>query len=308
MDAALMRYLPTFLEAASELNFSAAARKLGLTPAAISKSVRALESGLGVRLFHRSTHALVLTDEGTRLLREVGPLLDQIDTALEVVRASPEQPRGVLRVAAPYAFGKRFIVPLLAGFRARYPLVEFDLRFEDHVVDMIEAGIDVSFGLRFNASSNLVSKKLCDSRLFTVASPDFIDRVGCPQTPFELERYPCIRLRSASTGKMRPFMYRGEEGPDSPLLLDPPASTIGSDQELLCELAAEGLGIAMVGWVALPYIESGRLVPLLEAHSVGLPPMMIYYLSRQNLPPKVRVFIDYVHANLQRPTWPAPAR
>jgi DNA-binding transcriptional LysR family regulator len=298
MEISMMRYLPTFVRAAREQNFSAAARSLGLTPAAVSKSVRALESGLGVRLFHRSTHAMELTEDGEHLLEKAGPLLDQLDGTLDKVRAFPGKARGTLRVSAPYGFGKQVIVPLLAGFCAQYPDVVLDLRFEDQVVDLIEARIDVGIGLRTSPRGELVCRKLCDSRLFTVASPGFIEHCGHPRSPQELEHYRCIGYRAPGSGRLRPFYYRGEDGADSLLALNPPAALIGTDQELVCELAAQGLGIAMVGWVALPYIEAGRLVPLLEDYSAELPPIMIYYQSRQNVPPKVRAFIDHVEANL----------
>lgn len=307
MSISLLRCLPTFVRAAGELNFSAAARSLGVTPAAVSKSVRTLETELGVRLFHRSTHALELTEDGGHLLQRVGPLLEQLEGALEKVCASPGNPRGTLRVSAPYGFGKQFIVPLLAGFSAQYPEVELDLRFEDHVIDLIEARIDVGLGTRLDPRSELVRRKLCDSHLFTVASPDFIDRHGAPRTPQELESYRCLGYRSPSSGKLRPFFFRGDEGADSLLVVNPRVALVGTDQELVCELAARGLGIAMVGWVALPYIEAGSLVPLLEDYSAQLPPMMIYYQSRQNLPPKVRAFIDYLEANLRKPTVPTRA-
>jgi DNA-binding transcriptional LysR family regulator len=297
MEISLMRYLPTFVRAAEELSFSAAARRLGVTPGAVSKSVRALESGLGVRLFHRSTHAMELTEDGEHLLKSAAPLLAQLDGTLETIRASPDRARGTLRVAAPYGFGKQFIVPLLADFSARYPDVVLELRFEDHPIDLIEARIDVGIGARLEPRGELVCRKLCDSRLFTVASPAFVERHGRPRNPHELERYLCIGYRSPSSGKLRPFYYRGEEGADSLLTVNPTAAVIGTDQELVCELAVQGLGIANVGWVALPYIEAGTLVPLLEDYTPELPPMMIYYQSRQNVPPKVRAFIDHMEAS-----------
>jgi DNA-binding transcriptional LysR family regulator len=211
-------------------------------------------------------------------------------------------------VSAPYGFGKQFIVPLLAGFCARYPEVELDLRFEDHVIDLIEARIDVGIGARLAPRSELVCKKLCDSHLFTVASPDFIHRHGQPRSPQELGEYRCIGYRSSSSGKLRPFFYRGLEGAESLISLNPTTAIVGTDQELVCELAARGLGIAAVGWVASPYIEAGRLVPLLEDYSPQIPPMMMYYQSKQNMPAKVRAFIDYVEANLQPPKVPKPRK
>jgi DNA-binding transcriptional LysR family regulator len=305
MEISPLHHLRTFVRAARERNFSAAARSLGLTPGAVSKSVRALETGLGVRLFHRSTHALELTGDGEHLLSTVGPLLAQLDGAVQNVRASTDKPRGTLRVAAPYGFGKQVIVPLLADFSAQYPEVVLDLRFEDHVVDLIEARIDVAIGARIHPRGELVCKKLCDSRLFTVASPAFIERHGGPRSPEELERYRCIGYRSPSSEKLRPFYYRGEDGPGSLLALEPTVAVIGTDQELVCELAARGMGIAMVGWVALPYIEAGTLVPLLEDYAAELPAMMIYYQSRQNVPPKVQVFIDHLDTSFRAGALPS---
>jgi DNA-binding transcriptional LysR family regulator len=297
-DRDLARYLPTFVDAAHERSFSAVARKRGLTPAAVSKAVRTLEHHLGARLFHRSTRSLSLTDDGEALLRDVAPMLEGIDAALASARSARRRPRGKLRVAAPYAFGKRWLVPVLATFRRRFPDVELDLLFGDQVVDLVEEQVDVAIGLRTEPGASIVARRLCESRVFTLAAPELLARLGEPETPRDLSRFPCLGLRTAS-GRQMPWPFVDPSG--DRLSLTPPSVITVSSQELGCELAAEGLAITTCGWVGLPYVESGRLVPILEPFAWRPPPMMIYYPSRTNLPAKVRVFVDHLVENLEPP-------
>ena len=304
MQTDLTKYLPTFLQVAQDLNFSESARKLGITPAAVSKTIKTLEEGLGTRLFHRSTHALTLTGEGTQLFEQSAPHQERIAQALASAMNLPSHPQGKLRVAAPYAFSKQFIIPLLGGFRAQYPDVELDLLFDDQVYDMVRDQIDVSIGMRLNPGANLIMKKLCDSQVFIVASPEFLERHGTPTHPSELVNFPAIRFRSHTTGSLLPWTYVDEEGRQ--ISLTPPPAITVSSMELLCELAAQGLGITMTGWVALPYISSGELMPILDTYTINPPPISIFYHDRANLPAKVRVFIDYVVDNIVAPnpdTW-----
>lgn len=297
----LMRYLPTFARVAEETSFSAAARRLNVTPAAVSKSVRVLERGLGARLFHRSTHAVTLTADGEHLYRHVAPLLQQLDDALSGARNLPERPRGVLRVSLPVGFGKRFIVPLLAGFRRSYPDVELDLRFESHIVDQVRQRIDVSLGLRIDPNANLIGRRLCEARTFTVASPTFVRSHGQPRHPRDLGAYPCLCTRLPTSSAVMRWPYQ-EDG--APFVVTPEPVVTASSMDVLLELAAQGQGIAFAGWVAAPYIESGALVPLLEKYTAQLPPLKLFYSSKKNLPSKVRVFIDYVVDHFEQPVIP----
>ena len=304
MQSNLMRYIPAFLQVATDLNFSESARKMGVSPAAVSKAIGNLETGLGTRLFHRSTHMLRLTADGEQLRQQSAPHQQGMEQALANATSRPEHPQGRLRVSAPYAFSRQYILPLLKGFHAQYPDIELDLFFDDQLVDLVEGQIDVGIGVRLAPSPNLIVKKLCDSRVFFVASPAFLEAHGKPSHPRELVHFPTVRFRSHARGALIPWAYVDEQGHQ--MTIDPDPTFTVSSQELVCDLAAQGLGIAMTGWVALPYITSGDLVELLEGYTFTPPPLSIYYHARANLPAKVRVFIDYIDQHMLRPapeTW-----
>jgi DNA-binding transcriptional LysR family regulator len=305
MKPEILRHLPTFVCAAEHRNFSAAARHLGVTPAAVSKSVRTLESRLGVRLFHRTTHKLTLTDDGQRLLERAGPLLAELDEAVDATCSSPERLSGLIRVAAPYNFGKTYIIPVLRDFCTAHPEVELDLRLEDHVIDLVEERIDVSVGVRMSPAQSLVARRLCDSRLFTVAAPSLVERLGVPSSPADLRAFPCLRYRSPSTGSVWPWWYSDPDSDGVERTIDLPSKITCSNQEALCELAAAGHGVTMVGWVALSYLCSGVLVALLERYAYRPPPIMLFFSSKEHQPPRVRALIDWIYANMSRPIPPS---
>jgi DNA-binding transcriptional LysR family regulator len=289
----LLRYLPTFRLVAEELSFSAAARRLGVTPAAVSKSMRTLEAGLGVRLFHRSTHALTMTDEGAQLHRSTGPLLDALDESLARATNLPQTPRGLLRIAAPYGVGKHRLVPLVGEFRRRHPEVELDLRFEDTVVDLVKEGIDISISSRIDPNPSLVARKLYDTHAITVASPRFVETHGKPRRPRDVERFPCIRYRLPGSGRLYPWRFTDPKTRQT-ITVDPPATITASSLEIVAELAADGQGIALVGRTSqAPYLESGALVHVLQRYAHATAPMMLYYPSRHDLPARTRAFIDF---------------
>jgi len=293
MSDELIRYLPTCVRVADELSCSAAARKLVVTPAAVSKTIRTLEHGLGVRLFQRSTHALTLTDEGLRLRRQVGAPLEAITASLTHTMNLPETPRGVLRVSAPYSIGKNQLLPLLPEFRRRYPEVELDLRLEDRPVDLIKEAIDVSMGIRLDPSPGLISKRLSASRTVVAASPRFVEEHGAPRHPDDVLRFPCIRYRVPGANRM--FPWRFHDPARGTFTLEPPATICTDGQEIGAELAAAHQGLAMLGLISVqPYLRAGTLVEVLADYAHALPPMMLLYPSKQDLPSRVRVFIDFV--------------
>ena len=298
VNVELLRYLPTFRLVAEELSFSAAARRLGVTPAAVSKAIRNLEGGLGVRLFHRSTHALTVTDEGRQLHRATATSLDALGAALARAKNRPETPRGVLRVAAPFGVGRHRLVPLIREFRCEYPEVEFDLRFDDVVVDLVKQGIDVAISSRHDPSPSLIAKKLYDTHAIVVASPAYLEAHPWPEHPMALEAHPCIRYRAPDGGRFYPWRFTDPETQKT-ITLDPPAAIAATSLEIVAELAADGQGVALVGRTSqASYIESGALVQVLPRWEYVTAPMMLYYPSREDLPSRTRIFIDWLTERL----------
>ncbi|MCE0555954.1 MULTISPECIES: LysR family transcriptional regulator [unclassified Motilimonas] len=294
---ALARFLPVFLTVCETLNFSKAARKMGVTPAAVSKSIGNLEQQLAQRLFHRTTHALSLTDEGQRFYQQVAPLLEQLDSVLTQHSPAQMHPNGLLRVSVPYGFGRQHLLPLIAGFCRAYPDVQLDLRFEDKVVDMIKEGIDVAIGNSLPSDSTMIARRLCPLSLVAVASPAFITKHGMPAHPSELNTLARVCYRSPTTYRIVPWQFNT---PDNKLIVihgDPALSV--TNIELTSKLALEGLGVTLLSrWLVQDELQSGALVEVLADFPATGTPIMIYYASKQHQPSKVRVFIDYVTEHL----------
>ena len=297
IESELNRGLSIFLEAAEQLSFSATARKLGITPAAVSKNIRRTEDRLGIRLFHRTTHSINLTDEGEKLYSRLTPLMNEVRQVLETTQTEGKQPGGKLRVSVAAGFGRLYLVPLLDEFCTRYPNIELDLRFEDSVVDLVGEGIDVSIGLRLNPLPGLVSRRICDSHQYVLATPAYLKANGIPRHPKELLNHQCIGYRSLLMGQKIPWAFTDEHGED--LIIEPECRITSSSLDGLCDLAAQGLGVTMSGLVAIPFLRSGQLVSILQEYHRVTPPMAIYYSSRENLSSRIRVFVDYVVENIR---------
>ncbi len=293
----LAKYLPAFLQTAKTLSFSQAARNLEVTPAAVSKSVKVLETKLGIRLFHRTTHALTLTEDGESFYRSAGPAACQLNQLFENTQNLKTTPRGKLKVSVPDGFGKRFILPLMKSFLARYPNIELDLHLDDRRVDLVQEGYDIAIGNRVTDDANIVSRNLTPLNLICVASPTFVERYGLPNSVKDLGNRPCIRYRPASTQKLMPWRYKNAQGEIESF--EPENSVINVNNiEALCELASYDVGATIVAtWHADSYMADGRLVEILPECAIELQPIRIYYASRENQPAKVRAFIDFLIEN-----------
>jgi DNA-binding transcriptional LysR family regulator len=293
MQTELTNHLHAFVAAADESSFSAAARRLGVTPVAVSKSVARLESRLGVRLFHRSTRSLSLTEEGERLYRQVRMPWAEIGDALTELQQGAGKPAGTLKVSLAPTVGRRYFVPLLADFMQRYPDIVPDLHFDNRQVDLIAEGFDVAIGGGTELTEGLVARELAPVRIVPVASNAYLARHGVPAGPADLARHKGLLRRSIATGRLQPWILKSEAGGEVVATTRPVA--VLDDPEALASAAACGLGIAMLPLPhALPLLESGELVRVLPGWHADTRPMSIYYSSRKLLPAKVRVFVDHI--------------
>ncbi|MDG3085505.1 LysR family transcriptional regulator [Vibrio hannami] len=294
MNLELTKYLPSFIHAATTLNFSQAARNLGVTPAAVSKNVKSLEEQLNLRLFHRSTHALSLTDEGEQFLASITPLAEQLSDTFEGARNLSSIPKGRLKVSLSYGFGKKWIQPLISPFMKAYPGISLDIRYEDRYVDLVEEGYDITLGNRADEDSRIVSRYLTEFKPICVASAEYIEQYGIPETPSDIGNRPCIRYRTSTSNKNLPWKFIDQNAGQQ--VIDPVNSVISvTTVEAVCDFAVQGLGLAMVvPWDAEPHLKSGQLIQVLKSYTHSAVPVRIYYPSRQQLPAKVRVFIDFI--------------
>jgi len=289
-----------FVAAIEAGGFSAAARRLGLTPSAVSKHVARLEERLGARLVNRTTRRISLTAEGEAYLRRAQRILADIDEAEQAVSQARGTPQGELRINTGIAFGQHQLVPMLPDFLDRYPQVRVKLSFNDRVVDLVEEGDDVGIRIAHLEDSRLVARRLAPNRRIICAAPSYIERHGRPETPADLARHSCLVPNFSSTLSSWEF-----EGPEGPATLDIKGAVESNNTEALRQLALAGVGIVrfaefMVG----ADVRAGRLVALLQDFDRGeSPPISVVYPHRKHLSPKVRAFVDFLVEKCTPPPW-----
>jgi DNA-binding transcriptional LysR family regulator len=291
--------LESFVRSAETGSFSAAARRLALTPAAVSRNVALLERNLGVRLFQRSTRKLTLTEAGERFLVEIGGNLDALQAAIASVSTDRGEPAGVLKVSMAPTFGITYVMPLLPAFLARYPMIRPDWHFENRQVDLIAEGYDAALGGGFDLAPGVVSRALAPAHLVAVASPAYMAGRVPPADPGGLAELDGIVMRASRTGRVRHRTMRNTAGGEMPAQLG--ETIIVNDPAAMREAAILGLGVALLSVSdVLLSVERGELVRLLPRWYADAGAISIYYATRALLPAKTRVFVDFVVEAFER--------
>lgn len=291
--------LESFVRSAELGGFSAAARQLGLTPAAVSRNVALLERHLDTRLFHRSTRKLTLTEAGERFLLGVRAHLDGLQTAIADVASERGEPAGTLKVSVALAFGMEYLLPLLPDFTARYPRVRIDWQFDNRQVDLIAEGFDAAIGGGFELSPGVVARALAPAHIIAVASPGYMKGRRKPAVPEDLAELDGIVMRSARTGRVRQWEMRDAAGTKRSGELR--QHLVFNDPAAMTRAAVLGLGATMIAVPdALPYLDSGALIRLAPQWYADAGPISLYYASRALLPAKTRAFVEHVVEAFQR--------
>jgi DNA-binding transcriptional LysR family regulator len=291
--------IESFVRSAETNSFSAAARLLGLTPAAVSKNVATLEGRLGVRLFQRSTRRLTLTEAGESFLLEVSGGLDRVQAALANASRNRGQPSGTLKVSLAFAFGRQYILPLLADFMAKYPDIQPDWRFENRQVDLINEGIDVAIGGGIDLSPGVVARELARPYMVLVASPTFLADKKMPKVLADISAWDAIVRRSSNSGRIQPWQLRSKNNEQE--MVEPKARAILNDPEAICNAVLMDLGVALVPMPhVLNYLQDGSLIRLLPKWYSDVGPLAIYFSSSTLLPAKTRAFVDFIVEHFRR--------
>jgi DNA-binding transcriptional LysR family regulator len=285
--------LESFVRSAEAGGFSAAARRLSLTPAAVSRNVATLERNLGVRLFQRSTRKLTLTEAGERFLLAVKTNVEELQAAIANVATDGGEPAGVLKVSMGLTFGVDYIMPLLPDFLARYPGIRPDWQFESRQVDLIAEGYDAAIGGGIELAPGIVSRLLAPLHIIAVASPAYLKDRTPPPDPSGLAAFDGIVMRSLHTGRIRDRVMRNAAGAETAVRLK--ETIVLDDPEAMCRAALLGLGVTLIAVPhALPHLERGALVRLAPQWYADAEPISIYHSSRTLVPAKTRAFVDFV--------------
>jgi DNA-binding transcriptional LysR family regulator len=285
--------LESFVRSAEAGSFSAAARFLALTPAAVSRNVAMLERNLGVRLFHRSTRKLTLTEAGEHFLASIGGNLDALQHAISSVATDQGEPSGQLKVSMAPTFGISHVLPLLPAFLARYPLICPEWHFDNRQVDLIAEGYDVAIGGGFELAQGIVSRPLAPAHIIAVASPDFMRGRVIPEAPDALEDLEGILMRSLQTGRVRHWTMRNKAGVQVPARVR--ESIVVNDPVAVREAVLLGLGVGFLAVADVQdWIERGDLLRLVPHWYADAGTIAMYFATRALMPAKTRAFIDFV--------------
>ncbi len=291
--------LESFVRSAESGSFSAAARRLALTPAAVSRNVAMLERNLGVRLFQRSTRKLTLTEAGESFLTAIGGNLESLQNAIAAVSAEDGQPAGVLKISLAPTFGMSHVLPLLPEFLQRYPRIRPEWHFENRAVDLIAEGYDAAIGGGFELAPGVVARTLAPAHIIAVASPAYLARRTPPADPSGLIELDGVVMRSLTSGRIRTWNMRNAQGDEATAVMR--ERVVVNDPAALRESARLGLGVALLAVPdVLPWLESGELVRVLPRWWADAGAISLYYASRSLLPGKTRVFIDFVVEAFER--------
>lgn len=285
--------LESFVRAAECGGFSAAARQLGLTPAAVSRNVGQLELRLGVRLFHRSTRRLELTEAGERFLSSVDGPLRALRASMAGIGPQGDTGGGVLKVSMARAFGLAHVLPLLPEFRAQWPRVQPQWHFEDRAVDLVAEGLDVAIGTGLEAGSGVVTRTLAPAHLVAVAAPGYMAAHAAPTLPSRLAALDGIVLRCPASGRARHWSMRQADGSGQPALLS--ETLVFDDPMAVREACLLGLGVALLPLadVLLP-LRRGALVRLLPQWWADAGTMAIAHAADAPQGGKARAFVDFL--------------
>jgi DNA-binding transcriptional LysR family regulator len=271
-------------------SMSLAARDMGLSPAVVSKRIKRLEERLGTRLLQRTTRQISLTEAGQGYYERVIGVLAGLEEAEAFAAGRAQQVTGSLKISAPTSFGRMHIAPHLKAFMQAHPQLSLQLMLSDEFTDIVGGGYDMAIRINDPTDSSLVAKKLATVRRVLCASPDYIAEHGTPQTLDDLKHHHCIPAHNNESWRL--------VGPQGPINYRPDGMLITNSSEVIREAVLAGLGIALRStWDVGAELKNGRLIQVLPAYEGSRHlSLSAVYPSRQFLPAKIRLFIDYLAA------------
>lgn len=277
-----------FVAVADLRGFAPAARRLGLSPSAVTRLVAALEERLSIRLLQRTTRSVTLTDAGARYLERARRILADIDEAENAAQAERTEPTGRFAVTAPSLFGRLNVAPLMSAFLSRYPAVVGELLLSDRFVNLVEDGIDLAVRIGVLSDSGLFARKVGETRRVVVASPKYLARRKTPRSPGDISMHDIIQFTGIHSTPEWRFSRAGQLEPVSFV----PAFVTNSADAAIGH-AERGGGLTMVlAYQIMEAVRAGRLKIVLSAHEPPPLPIHLVYPTTRLLSAKVRAFVD----------------
>lgn len=280
-------------------SFVAAAEGLGMSKAAVSRYVSDLEQRLGVRLLHRTTRKLSLTQEGELFLARCREILASIDASEAELSTRTDSASGLLKISVPVSFGIRHLAPLWSEFLAAHPRMSLDVQLADRVIDLVDEGFDLAVRIARLPDSSLVSRKLASTRLVLCASPAYLARRGAPQHPSELPQHEILGYSLLSMGDQ--WQFQGPEGPVT-VKVRPRIWTNNGDTCVAAALSGTGIQLQPTFLVARE-LAAGELVEVLPQYRSVELGIYAVYPTRKFVLPKVRALVEYLSDKLAKAGW-----
>ena len=290
-----LRRMVIFYHVVNTHSFSGAARQLGIARSAVSRHISLLEKNIGVRLLNRTTRRVSLTEAGETYYQSCARIVAEAEIAANRVNELQDEPVGTLKVTAPSSLGNPLITPLVSQFMQRYPTLNVELLLDDLVVDMVKEGIDVSIRVGWLDDSNFVARKLGDMPRFLCASPGYIEHRGRPESPAELAGHECVIVNRLPTPHHWIFTRNKRE---ERIQVKGRLKTNNADAVRTALLNGMGIGV-ISSFLVSSDIKAGRLEHLLPEHDCGSAGIYAVYQNRHYQQAKVRLFIDFVAAELK---------
>ncbi len=293
-----LRTIATFVRCAETGSFSKAALELGMTPQAVSSHIKQLEDWVGVRLFHRTTRKIGLTEEGQGFFEQCKAGIEAIEDGVRGLNEATHEAVGTVRLAVPYAIARGYITPILARFFDQYPRVSVELLIQNQTPDIVEQGVDLGIASRTLPKTSMIARRLVSTELVLCASPDYIEKHGVPATIEELHAHRCVGLRHPRTGKIMPWTFRTDTDVTA---LDINCDLTTNDTDTQRQAVLHGVGIGqLASFFVSPHVRDGKLVPLLMGYVAPPIDFHIYMLRRTKIPQKTRVLADFLYEEFRR--------
>jgi DNA-binding transcriptional LysR family regulator len=289
-------YLMTvYVAVAEEQGFAAGARRLGMSPPAVTRAIAALEERLGVRLLDRTTRHVRVTDAGQRYLDDARRIIAEVDEADDAVAGINAAPRGHLTVTAPMLFGRIYVMPGVVDYLQRYPGMEVSTVFVDRVTNLLEEGIDVGVRIGELPDSSMRAIAVGQVRRMIVAAPSYLAAHGAPRTPQDLARHTIV---SSSGSSVPPDWRFYKDGDTQSLRVKPRLSVNNNDSAI--EAVRSGFGIArLLSYQAAALLDAGELVEVLQDHAVPAVPIHIVHRDSRQGSTRIRSFVDLLAERLR---------
>jgi DNA-binding transcriptional LysR family regulator len=290
-----LNMLPAFIATARLRSFRAAAASLGVTPSAVSQTIKRLEHELGIALLQRTTRSVALTEAGQEFLARLTPALEEVQASVDATGTFADRPRGDLRITVS-SIAERFLTSrLLTDFAEAYPEIRTYVLVTDDEFDIVAEGFDAGVRLGEVIEKDMVAVPVSGpQRQLAVCAPDYLQKHGTPAHPRDLIAHRTVGWRPSP--QHSPYRWEfAENGAEFNVAVTPIITT--SDMGLMIRLAAQGTGVTFgMEETFRPWIARGDLVPVLTAFCPTFPGFYLYFPSRQNLAPKLRIFIDHAKA------------